>query len=124
MTIGGGVPAALYFNLKFDSNLGFVHTSTGSSFALRNDNSAILDLLGAPTGAGGTAAVLTGIWRATAGGGVQIGSPSGGDKGADSLNVKGAIWSDGTQGIAACTVVTAAATITIKNGLITAFTGC
>jgi len=30
----------------------------------------------------------------------------------------------GTAGIAACSVVTAGATITIKAGLITAFTGC
>jgi hypothetical protein len=60
----------------------------------------------------------------TLGGGWQIGAPTGGDKGAGSLNVQGTIWSDGTQGIASCTVPVAGATITIKNGLITAMTGC
>lgn len=58
------------------------------------------------------------------GGGQTIGAPTGGAKGAGSLNFAGTLWANGTQGIATCSVVTAGATITIKNGIITAFTGC
>lgn len=58
------------------------------------------------------------------GGGMTIGVPTGGYKGTGSVNFAGTLWSDGTQGIATCSVVTAGATITIKNGIITGFTGC
>jgi hypothetical protein len=40
------------------------------------------------------------------------------------VNLIGAIQTSGTPGIASCTAVAAGATVTIKNGLITAFTGC
>jgi hypothetical protein len=45
------------------------------------------------------------------------------DKGAGSVNSL-TYWADGTQGIASCSVVTAAATITIKAGLVVGMTGC
>ncbi len=121
----GGTARSLFYNLKFDPSLGFVYLGSGPAFAWRDDGSALMELYGAATsGTLGTVATITRIMAGTAGGGVQIGSPTGGDKGVGALNVKGTIWADGTQGIAACTVVTLGATITIKNGLITAFTGC
>jgi hypothetical protein len=40
------------------------------------------------------------------------------------VNLIGAIQTSGTPGIVNCTAVAAGATVTIKNGLITAFTGC
>ena len=55
-------------------------------------------------------------------GGVSIGGAA--DAGATNLNVAGVYKQGGTSGIADCTVVTLGATITIKGGIITAFTGC
>jgi len=63
-----------------------------------------------------------GVTVATLKSGVQIGAPTGGDKGADSINVKGTIWTNGTQGITkTCSAMPTAMTIT--NGLITSVTG-
>ncbi len=48
--------------------------------------------------------------------------PTGGNKGVGTLNVAGTIWADGTQGITG-SAVTLGATLTVKNGLVTGFTG-
>jgi hypothetical protein len=58
------------------------------------------------------------------------GSPTGGCKGAGTINIAGSIWTNGTQGVASksCVVNTANAatgiTLTITNGLITGTTTC
>lgn len=62
-------------------------------------------------------------------GGIQIGTPTGGDKGAGTLNVASTIWTNGTQGITKSCLfntanVTTGITLTITNGLITGTTTC
>lgn len=52
--------------------------------------------------------------------GVQIGSPTGGDKGLGTLNIQGTIWTNGTQGIATRTcTVNQALTLIFTNGILT-----
>jgi len=76
----------------------------------------------------GTSAIAS--ITATASGGLQVGTPTGGDKGAGTLNVASTIWTNGTQGLASktCTInttnVATGITLTITNGLITGTTTC
>ncbi len=51
------------------------------------------------------------------GAGLQIGSPTGGDKGAGTLNISGAVWANGTVG-ATCTV-NIPAHLTVVGGVVT-----
>lgn len=70
----------------------------------------------------GGGSTVSGTVTYTGGGGLQIGAPTGGDKGANTINIGGSIWTNGTQGIASqtCTVNTASAlTLIFTNGLLT-----
>ena len=52
--------------------------------------------------------------------GVQVGAPTGGDKGAGTLNIAGTIWTNGTQGLATRTcTVDQALTLIFTNGILT-----
>lgn len=67
--------------------------------------------------------------KIASGGGLQLGSPTGGDKGVGTLNVASTIWTNGTQGITKSCLfntanVTTGITLTITNGLITGTTTC
>jgi hypothetical protein len=53
-------------------------------------------------------------------GGSQVGTPTGGDKGAGTLNIQGTIWTNGTQGIASKTcTVNQNLTLIFTNGILT-----
>lgn len=88
--------------------------------------SALLSVNGSIAGTGAAIGNITAI----SGGGLQVGSPTGGDKGSGTLNVASSIWTNGTQGLASksCLINTANAatgiTLTITNGLITGTTTC
>jgi hypothetical protein len=81
-------PAA--FELKAGSVTGAVWASDSQNFASLQTAGAWPLILGA-----NSASQMT----ITPAGGVQIGAPTGGDKGADTLNVKGAYYADGTLGV-------------------------
>jgi hypothetical protein len=63
-------------------------------------------------------AVLANI-TATASGGLQIGAPTGGDKGAGTLNLQNTLWMNGTQGVSTTCTVTATNTYVFTNGVLT-----
>lgn len=57
---------------------------------------------------------------AVSGTGVQIGSPTGGDKGAGTINIQSTIWTNGTQGVVSKTcTVNQALTLVFTNGILT-----
>ena len=58
----------------------------------------------------------------TIGPGVQVGAPTGGDKGSGTINAAGAYWANGTTGVSAGSFSTITA-ITATNGLVTQLTG-
>lgn len=92
-----------------------INNGGGTPFFVFSTGSAVPQMFFSPLGVNGL----------IVGPGVQVGaSPTGGDKGAGSLNVAGTIWTNGTQGLASKSCVAATATLTITNGLITATSGC
>lgn len=109
----GGVAVTL---LKATTATASSSTSTGSG------------IFAGGIGVAGTSFIASII--ATAGAGLQVGTPTGGDKGAGTLNVAGGIYTNGTQGLASktCTInttnVATGITLTITNGIVTATTTC
>lgn len=62
---------------------------------------------------------LSGVTVATIAGGLQVGAPTGGDKGAGTINAAAAYYANGTAGVVTFGPA-AVASITVKNGIITA----
>jgi hypothetical protein len=111
-------------------------TYTDSS-SVTIDNGATVAIAGAPIAAGSvTLSNAYALWvqagttklagtsiianiTATASGGLQVGSPTGGDKGSGTLNVAGTIWTNGTQGVSTTCTVTGGNTLVFTNGILT-----
>lgn len=101
---------------------GLVELGAGNAGAGGNAAGGVTYIYGGDkTGSGAAGFVQLGLNSSAAavGGGVVIGSATGSDKGAGTLNIAGTIWSNGTQGKASFGPA-AVTSITIKNGLVTA----
>ena len=105
-------------------NRTFFNTTNSLDFALQDWNGTTLtNLLTIAAPSNTTPGFVTiggGLKVGTSTNGVQVGAPTGGDKGAGTINIQGTIWTNGTQGLASRTcTVNQALTLIFTNGLLT-----
>lgn len=101
-----------------------VGTGVGNAFAVFS----LTNGAGAPQGqftwgsgvTSGLAFINNATTTATLNNGLQVGAaPTGGDKGAGSINFSGTLWSNGTQGVSTTCTETVGNTLVFTNGILT-----
>jgi|SRR5882672_10972623 len=125
VTVGiQNLASATSTSARFQLLTGLANTSTFFAVNQTGASAAQASILWSSAVTGGLLFSNNGTPVGVVSNGWQIGAPTGGDKGSGTINIQGTIWTNGTQGLASKSCVTAAATITITNGLITATSGC
>jgi hypothetical protein len=128
--VGGGATFTMFntdttVNNRSAFSMSFANSTGAANEAIvRLSGQRTVNTVGAQTGhldistrEAGTVAI-----RLTIGPGVQVGIPTGGDKGDGTINVKTGYYANGTAGVTAGPYTTITS-ITVTNGIVTALTG-